>query len=162
MLTAANASVNFVPAPGQIIAVLLYIDGIGNSPQTDQETVIELTVPPYYDGGDLPDGTPGVTQSYPTLNANGGPSHLVGPNLYLGQCVDAESDGQPDSVASGDDPAVTAPSYGTCTTTDDEDGVQRTPNVTWTVSPTGGSVDVTVAGVPAASAAGSIGTATAT
>ena len=148
MLTAADASVNFVPAPGQIIAVLLYIDGIGHDPETElQETIIELTVPPYYDRGDLPDGTLGVPQSYPTLNANGGPSHLVGPNLYLGQCVDAEPNGQPNNEALGDDPAIAAPSYGTCTSTDDEDGVQRTPNVNWTVS-TGGSVDVTVAGGP--------------
>ena len=102
MLNDARASVNFVPAPGQIIAVLLYIDGIGHDPETElQETIIELTVPPYYDRGDLPDGTLGVPQSYPTLNANGGPSHLVGPNLYLGQCVDAEPNGQPNSVASG-------------------------------------------------------------
>ena len=148
MLNDARASVNFVPAPGQIIAVLLYIDGIGHDSETElQETIIELTVPPYYDRGDLPDGTLGVPQSYPTLNANGGPSHLVGPNLYLGQCVDAEPNGQPNTEALGDDPAVTAPSYGTCTSTDDEDGVQRTPNVNWTVS-TGGSVNVTVAGGP--------------
>ena len=148
MLTAANASINFVPAPGQIIAVLLYIDGIGHDPNTElQETVIELTVPPYYDLGDLPDNTVGVPQSYPTLNASSGPSHLVGPNLYLGQCVDAEPNGQPNNEALGDDPAVAAPSYGTCTSTDDEDGIQRTPNVNWTVS-TGGSVNVTVAGGP--------------
>ena len=148
MLNDARASVNFVPAPGQIIAVLLYIDGIGHDPKTElQESIIELTVPPYYDRGDLPEGTAGVAQNYPTLSASGGPSHLVGPNLYLGQCVDAEPNGQPDSVASGDDPAVAAPSYGTCATTDDEDGVQRTPNVNWTVS-TGGSVNVTVAGGP--------------
>ena len=151
MLEAANdiANANFVPAPGQSIAVLLYIDGIGHDPEAElQETIIELTVPPYYDRGDLPDGTLGVPQSYPTLNENDGPSHLVGPNLYLGQCVDAESDGQPDSVASGDDPAVAAPSYGTCATTDDEDGVQRTPDASWTTGPNGGSVDVTVAGGP--------------
>lgn len=148
MLTAAEASVNFVPAPGQIIAVLLYVDGIGHDPNTEwQETVIELTVPPYYDLGDLPDNTVGVPQSYPTLNANSGPSHLVGPNLFLGQCVDAEPDGQPNSEALGDDLAVAAPSYGTCTSTDDEDGVERTPGVNWTVS-TGGSVNVTVAGGP--------------
>ena len=73
MLTAANASINFVPAPGQIIAALLYIDGIGHDPNTEwQESVIELTVPPYYDLGDLPDNTVGVPQSYPTLNVAAG------------------------------------------------------------------------------------------
>ena len=131
----ANGS-GFVPAPGQIIVVILAVEGITGNNDDFQEAVIELTVPPYYDRGDLP-------ASYPTLNSASGPSHLVGPGLYLGQCVDAEPDGQPDAAALGDDSAVSAPRYGTCTSTDDEDGVVRTPNVKWQ---TGGSVDVTVAG----------------
>ena len=129
----ANGS-GFVPAPGQIIVVILAVEGITGNNANFQEAVIELTVPPYYDHGDLP-------ASYPTLNSASGPIHLVGPGLYLGQCVDAETDGQPDAAALGDDSAVTAPRYGTCTSTDDEDGVVRTLNVKWQ---TVGSVDVTV------------------
>ena len=53
--------------------MLFYIDGIGHDPITEwQEIVIELTVPPYYDLGDLPDNTVGVPQSYPTLNRTAG------------------------------------------------------------------------------------------
>ena len=129
----ANGS-GFVPAPGQIIAVILYAEGFTSDNADFQEAVIELTVPPYYDRGDLP-------ATYPTLNVASGPSHLVGPGLFLGQCVDTEPDGQPNAAAFGDDPAVAAPSYGTCTSTDDEDGVVRTPNVNWQ---TVASVDVTV------------------
>lgn len=127
----ADAQANgagFVPAPGQVIAVILHIDGIDSkegSPPTGnyQEAIIELTVGDYYDRGDLPEPT------YPTYITSTGASHLVGPNLYLGQCVDAEADGQPNANALGDDPAGTdAPSYGNCTSPtpyDDEDGVTR-------------------------------------
>jgi hypothetical protein len=142
----------FVPAPGQIIAVLLYVDGIGrvgDPPFTYQDTVIELTVPPYYDRGDLP-------STYPTLVADSGPSHRVGPNLFMGQCVDAESDGLPIVSALGDDPIVNAPSYGPCTSSDDEDGVTRVAGVGgsgWTNGTValggGGAVQVTITGGPA-------------
>jgi hypothetical protein len=147
---AANANGDgFVPAPGQIIGVLLYADGITGDNNDIQEVVIELTVPLYYDRGDLPSQTPGVTQNYPTYIADSGPSHLVGPDLYLGQCVDAEADGQPNAAALGDDnPPAGAPSYGPCPSTDDEDGVVRTPNVSWQQGGGGGSIDVTVAGGP--------------
>ena len=152
MLTAANASVNFVPAPGQIIAVLLYIDGIGHDPNTEwQETVIELTVPSY-DLGDLP-------ATYPTLLANNGPSHQLGQNLFLGQCVDGELDGQPNATATGDDTAVGSPVSGTPSCIDDEDGVTPVAGkggagngVGWTVGTVvaggGGAVQVTITGGP--------------
>ena len=47
------------------------------------------------DFGDLPD-TSGATGSgdYQTLLANNGPRHLLTGNLYLGACVDSETDGQ--------------------------------------------------------------------
>lgn len=58
------------------------------------------------DLGDAPDPT------YPTYLRNNGASHVIGP-LYLGAGVDAETDGQPNPAATGDDMAGT----------DDEDGV---------------------------------------
>jgi hypothetical protein len=47
MVDAANANGSgFVPAPGQIIGVILYADGIGNAPSyVFQDSLIELTVP---------------------------------------------------------------------------------------------------------------------
>lgn len=58
------------------------------------------------DLGDAPDPT------YPTYLRNNGASHVIG-SLYLGAGVDAETDGQPNPSATGDDLAGT----------DDEDGV---------------------------------------
>jgi hypothetical protein len=58
------------------------------------------------DWGDAP--TP-----YRTLFADGGPSHVLTPGMYLGNGIDAEADGQPDPLALGDDLAGI----------DDEDGV---------------------------------------
>ncbi len=63
-------------------------------------------------GTDSTDGGEGV-----------GPSHLIVPTLYLGQCVDAETDGQADPSADGDDNAVSATTDGTCVAGEDEDGL---------------------------------------
>lgn len=73
--------------------------------------------PPVYDLGDLPDTGPGPGPgNYETLLANGGPRHQIVPGLFMGATVDAESDGQPNAAANGDDiNPVGAP--------DDEDGV---------------------------------------
>jgi len=51
--------------------------------------------------------------SYATLLADNGARHVIDPDVYLGQSVDAEGDGQPSATADGDD----------TTTSDDEDGV---------------------------------------
>jgi hypothetical protein len=60
------------------------------------------------DYGDAPD------PSYPTLSASNGACHGLGSGVYLGTAVDQDSDGQPDSSATGDD---------TDGDGDDEDGV---------------------------------------
>jgi hypothetical protein len=60
------------------------------------------------DWGDAPAPT------YPSLNADGGASHVLGGRAFLGSSVDAEPDGQPTSAADGDD----------ITGADDEDGVK--------------------------------------
>jgi len=161
-----NANTNgggFVPAPGQIIGVLLYFDGIdsveSNSTTNNlQEVVIELTVPLFYDRGDLPFGIGGAP-NYPTYIAQSGPSHLVGPGLFLGQCVDAEADGQgSNATATGDNlgvgapgfgnvnPPPAGPGYGTCAVAgNDEDGVARNMSDKWTPGATV-RLDVTVQG----------------
>jgi hypothetical protein len=61
--------------------------------------------------------------------ASGGASHVLGSNVYLGSCVDAEGDGQPTAAASGDDASAGAPVFGTCENTDDEDGVTFRSNL---------------------------------
>ncbi len=60
-----------------------------------------------FDFGDAPDSP------YPTLIANGGAGHAIVPTVLLGTLIDAEFDGLPDSMATGDD----------LTTSPDEDGV---------------------------------------
>lgn len=49
------------------------------------------------DFGDAPD------QPYPTLLGSNGAHHTIVPGVYLGNLIDAEFDGQPDSNAKGDD-----------------------------------------------------------
>ncbi len=71
------------------------------------------------DYGDAPD------PSYPTLLASTGASHGLGSGVYLGDCVDAEDDGQPTAGADGDDTA-TGEVYGSGPCDDDEDGVTFT------------------------------------
>ncbi len=77
----------------------------------------------YKDYGDLPD-------TFGTLLTSGGPWHWVTPDLYLGSCVDAETDGTPDApdagvLNGGDDGATGFRTFGSCATPgDDEDGVE--------------------------------------
>ncbi|MBI4579424.1 MAG: hypothetical protein HY718_06955 [Planctomycetes bacterium] len=62
---------------------------------------------PERDWGDAPDPT------YPTLAASAGANHVIVPGMFLGATIDAETDGQPNADATGDDVAGV----------DDEDGV---------------------------------------
>jgi len=76
---------------------------------------------PSYDYGDLPDiadGTTGVTD-YETYDSSGGPSHRIVAGLFLGDTVDIEVDGFPDTQAVGDDND----------NLDDEDGVTIFPTL---------------------------------
>lgn len=68
------------------------------------------------DLGDAPD-------MYSTLLASGGPVHSTDPNieLYMGNCVETEPDGQPSTLADGDDLGLGTSRIGDCV--DDEDGV---------------------------------------
>ncbi|MGB0134157.1 GEVED domain-containing protein, partial [Dokdonella sp.] len=77
------------------------------------------------DFGDLPDSAPGIgTGNYETLLASNGPRHGLRPGLHLGACVDAEINGQPNALASGDDSGAGTLTNGTCAmANDDEDAV---------------------------------------
>ena len=156
MLNAAIANPGFVPATGDTIAVLLYNDGIGHitEPPQSQEIIIEVT--PVYDLGDLPQPTPPTPPTYPTLLTSG-PSHQLQPGqtLFLGACVDAELDGQPNGTATLDDGTAGSPVFGVQSCTDDEDGVTRVAGIGgagngggWTngtvASNDGGAVQVTI------------------
>jgi len=73
-----------------------------------------------YDYGDLPN-------TYGTTDPNGA-KHAVSPDLMLGDCVDAEVNGQPEPMAGmmagGDDNLPGIISFGTCAYPDDENGIQ--------------------------------------
>ncbi len=58
-----------------------------------------------FDFGDAPTEGPigAPPDSYPTLLASNGASHLLGGALRLGASVDADIDGQPSAIADGDD-----------------------------------------------------------
>jgi hypothetical protein len=73
---------------------------------SDMAFIITSSEVPVLDLGDLPDGP------YPTFLSSNGPSHLVG-SLFMGNQIDPEFDGQPQTNALGDDLAGI----------DDEDGV---------------------------------------
>ncbi len=70
-------------------------------------TITDSSPPDSYDFGDAP-------APYPTLLNEGGARHTIAEGIYLGQGVDADTDGQPDSTATGDDNDGN----------DDEDGIE--------------------------------------
>ena len=75
-----------------------------------EDCIFEVTTPQ----GDLDFGD--APQSYPVTMSQNGAAHVVVQGVYLGGLIDAESDGQPDVDALGDD--QNPPGAG-----DDEDGV---------------------------------------
>jgi len=79
-----------------------------------EDYMVRIGEETYYDWGDAPDTA--QTPGYPTLSANNGAYHLISGSVYLGAGVDAESNGQPDTTATGDDNDGN----------DDEDGVNFT------------------------------------
>jgi uncharacterized repeat protein (TIGR01451 family) len=86
------------------------------------------------DYGDAPD------PSYLTLKASDGANHvLVGSDVYLGSCVDADDDGRPTATADGDDTLGGYPQIGSCTANDDEDGVNFTSEL---IAGTTATVDI--------------------
>ncbi len=67
-------------------------NAVGGEVEDHQVTIAD----PTYDWGDAPDG------SYATLDASGGPNHVITPEVKIGATTDNESDGQPNGSASGD------------------------------------------------------------
>ncbi len=86
--------------------------------------IIDGTLP-QMDFGDAPENDQPFFLSYPTTLARNGAAHIIHPEIYLGELVDAEPDGQPNPDASGDDIDLLYPSLG-----DDEDGVSLPDSVT--------------------------------
>jgi GEVED domain len=134
-----EASINVSPGSHTIqVGTRVYISGGPENldsltnPSSPFYISLDLTCTEY-DFGDLPSNYSYVTLSEGT---GGGARHQIG-DLYLGTQIDAESDGQHDANALGDD------NHGV----DDEDGVVPTPGVDWQPNTTdGGSVDVYVTG----------------
>ena len=88
-----------------------------NTP-TSTRTSTPTRTPTVLDFGDAPE------PNYPTTSGSNGASHVLGTSVYLGSCVDSESDGQPSAAADGDDTSAGGMTIGVCATPgDDEDGV---------------------------------------
>lgn len=104
-------------------------DNDATIPDGEVEDYVGALVVPI-DRGDLPDTGPGVGPgNYETLIANGGPGHPLRPDLYIGACVDAEADGQPNADANGDDLGLGSNVQGSCAVAgDDEDGFVTVPS----------------------------------
>ena len=92
--------------------------GIG---EVDHTFDFGFRLPGNYDYGDLPDIADGTGMNdYETYDSTGGPSHLIIAGLFLGDTVDVDIDGLPDTLALGDD---TGDGF------DDEDGITIRPTL---------------------------------
>jgi len=87
------------------------VDWFGHGGEGEVEDYRVLIDHRDFDFGDAPDEL--CDPQYPTLLMHAGAVHFIDPDVYLGQKIDAELDGQPDADALGDDLAAD----------DDEDGV---------------------------------------
>jgi len=95
------------PSDGDTVG-LRWIEGCRNDGNS-VHAVISFEGKVYdFDWGDAPEPT------YPTLRTSNGARHIVVSGFFLGTTVDADPDGQPDALASGDDASDGS---------DDEDGV---------------------------------------
>jgi len=102
-----------------------------NGEVEDYAVLIEDNPTGNIDFGDAPENTASL---YPTTLANNGARHTIVSGIFLGDLVDPEPDGQPDTNANCDDSDCLFPSMG-----DDEDGVVIPSTVT-----TGSTVNITV------------------
>jgi len=91
-----------------------------------EDYLVEITdgSQPSMDFGDAPESNQPFFLSYPTTIARNGAAHIINPDIFLGNLIDAEPDGQPNTTASGDDIDLLYPSLG-----DDEDGVNLPDSV---------------------------------
>ncbi len=138
-----NNDAGFTAYAGQIYTI--YVGGFrgGNWTVTrdNYEVIISSdTVPPNVDYGDAPDGDVGTAPgNYQTTAADGGPSHIISPTLYLGTVVpDLDGGTLQDGSASQDD-SNSAPGG-----PDDEDGIPLAEIPTFTTTATSTKMKVTV------------------
>jgi hypothetical protein len=127
---AKQPAIHLLPAPPAIIqtgtgdifngTVQLCLTAMPNDPGLDSVvdcmTLSISPVPSGLDFGDAPET--GGFFSYPTTLAYNGAAHVIDPGIFLGNFIDGEPDGQPDTTAFGDDAGLNYPSF-----YDDEDGV---------------------------------------
>jgi hypothetical protein len=107
----AGVTLDYDTNPQLTVMVIVDDPTVGETPDDFANVVISITQSVEYDFGDAPD------PSYPTLLGSNGARHVAtGP--MLGQYRDPELDGQPTSLADGDDLTGTP---------DDEDGLLNTP-----------------------------------
>ncbi|MEZ4707418.1 MAG: SdrD B-like domain-containing protein [Caldilineaceae bacterium] len=126
LLPNATYTINFTPPVGNSFTTqdAPSDDGVDSDVDSLGVVTVALTTTNNYtidaglialDWGDLPDGAASNSPEYNTDNSGtAGASHVIIPDLYMGNLVDAETDGQPNTTATGDDGANTP---------DDEDGV---------------------------------------
>ena len=118
----ANPTILTFPVPGGAtpgptfarfrLSTAAGLNPAGSAPDGEVEDyLVDILEGGSVDWGDAPD------PSYPTLAANNGAHHLLGP-LFMGSFADPEPDGQPHLLAMGDDFDSLYPSMG-----DDENGV---------------------------------------
>lgn len=100
-------------------------DGRGTNGELDENSnlAVDFGFAVVYDWGDAPD-------TYGTTDGANGPNHVINTNIYLGNIVDDETDGQPSVAADGDDTNAS----------DDEDSV----DIPTLVAGTSIDLDVTV------------------
>ena len=87
----------------------------GGAPTLPDYVILPLCVVDPLDFGDAPEN-PIVPGDYPTILANDGARHHIIAGFHLGATIDAETDGQPNGTATGDDDNPAGEP-------DDEDGV---------------------------------------
>jgi hypothetical protein len=90
-----------------------------------EDYTITINEPPTgeMDFGDAPEDA-AAGHAYATTLAANGARHIINPDIFLGNKIDAEPDGQPSINADGDDIDLLFPSLG-----DDEDGVMMPASV---------------------------------
>lgn len=101
-------------SPAAVGAIQIFYNPAPDAPTLSVDVAIDFfeATGQSHDYGDLPD-------SYGTLSASGGASHILSSGLRLGTQLDSESDGVPTVDATGDAADV-----------NDEDGVKRVASVT--------------------------------
>ncbi|WP_372846914.1 GEVED domain-containing protein [Pontiella sp.] len=123
----AHARFRFTSGPGAYPGGIALPTGLAMDGEVEDYHWIISRIGSGTDWGDAPD------PNYPTRSASGGAYHTLSAGVMLGAGIDAESDGQPNSGATGDDGSGI----------DDEDGVTFTSKI---VAGTNATINV-VAGV---------------